>query len=68
MPNSIFSSEIASGLQNLDNRYITCRGLFDRARKLNSSANQQGEQIHNASAVAVAEYSAYRREAGTEEK
>ena len=68
MSKTIFSSEIASGLQDLDNRYATCRGLFDRARKLNSRAQQEGQPIHNASAIAVAEYSAFRRDTGNEEK
>ena len=68
MSKTIFSSEVAAGLQDLDNRYATCRGLFDRARKLNSQAMQQGLPIHNASAIALAEYAEYRKAIGKEEK
>lgn len=68
MAKTIFSSEVAAGLQDLENRYITCRGLFDRARKLNSQSMQQGEPLRNASAMAVTEYSEYRQETGNKEK
>ena len=68
MSETIFSSEVAAGLQDIDNRYATCRGLFERARKLNSQAMQQGEPIHNASAIAVAEYSEFRRVNNIEER
>ena len=62
MPETIFSSQVAAGLQDLDNRYATCRGLFARARQLNSQAVRDGQPIHNASAIAVTEYSRRRQE------
>lgn len=65
MPDSIFTSEVAAGLQNVDNRYVVCRGLFGRAREINGTPVAEGESAPNPSAQAVAEFSRIRRQDNT---
>lgn len=60
MPRSIFASEVAAGLQGLDNRYAVCQGLFGRARQINRLPRVEGESAPNPSAVALAEFSEQR--------
>ena len=61
MAKNIFSSEVAAGLQDIENKYAACNGIFDRARKINTEARAEEEPQRNASAVAVTEYSARRQ-------
>ena len=60
MAKNVFSSEVSAGLQDIDNKYSVCHGIFDRARKINAEARVEGEPQRNASAVAVSEFSARR--------
>ena len=60
MAKNVFSSEVAAGLQDIENKYAVCRGIFDRARKLNAEARSETESQRNPSAVAVTEFSARR--------
>ena len=60
MAKNVFSSEVSAGLQDIENKYAACRGIFDRARKINSEARNAEEPQPNPSAVAVTEYSARR--------
>ena len=67
MAKNIFSSEVAAGLQDIENKYAACNGIFSRARRINTESRSEAEPQRNASAVAVAEYSA-RRSAQTADR
>ena len=60
MAKNVFSSEVSAGLQDIENKYAVCRGIFDRARKINAEARTAEESQPNPSAVAVSEFSARR--------
>jgi hypothetical protein len=54
---SIFTGEVAAGLQDVVNRYEVCQGLFGRARHLNRAPVAEDESSPNPSAKAVKEFS-----------
>ncbi len=56
MGKTIFSGEVSTALQDIDNKYEVCRAIFTRARDINSRAMQTGEALHNAPATALGEY------------
>ena len=43
MSKSIFSREVAAGLQDLENRYEVCRAIFLRARNINTQLHEDGD-------------------------
>ncbi len=59
MAKSIFSREVAAGLQDLENRYEVCRAIFLRARNINSRLHEDGESP-NPTAEALTDYTSGR--------
>ena len=41
MNESIFSREISTGLQDLENRYKACQSIFHRARSINARYHEE---------------------------
>jgi|TARA_B100001964_G_scaffold176578_1_gene194549 DNA-directed RNA polymerase subunit K/omega len=54
---SIFASDITDEVQQVDNRYRLCHGLFDRARKVNVSPVTEGSFRPNPTVRALTDYS-----------
>ena len=59
MAKSIFSAEVAAGLQDLENRYEVCRAIFMRARNINTRLHEDGDSP-NPTAEALTDYTSGR--------
>ena len=55
MNESIFSRDISTGLQDLDNRYIACRAIFLRARSINARYQEESD-TGNPTAQALSDF------------
>mgnify|MGYP002884608423 FL=1 len=55
MNESIFSREISTGLQDLENRYKACRSLFHRARSVNARYHEEAD-TSNPTAQALSDF------------
>ena len=56
MAKTIFSGDVSSALQDIENKYQVCRAIFTRARDINTRAMTTGDKLHNATATALTEW------------
>ena len=59
MNESIFSRDISTGLQDLENRYKACRAIFLRARNINARY-QEEDDTSNPTAQALTDFTSGR--------
>ena len=55
MNESIFSREISTGLQDLENRYKACKAIFLRARNINARYQEEADTA-NPTAQALSDF------------